>query len=154
MESFFVLGEPPLSKSHAQLIITFQKYSSEGVMDVWNIRKALKALEIEPNEDRLFKLTHDKIGSRDGVIDFTEFMQVIEAHNKYEYSTPKIANVDDETRKLFYAKSNSVVSAFVALGGNEDRSGTILTDKLSSAFDEMGIPFHSFLKTIDAQKVS
>jgi hypothetical protein len=37
-------------------------------MDVWMLRKALKELDIDPNEERLFKLTHYKMGDYAGYI--------------------------------------------------------------------------------------
>jgi hypothetical protein len=40
------------------------------------------------------------------------------------------------------------------MGGNNDRSGTILTESIVDAFNEMGIPVNTLLNKVDVNKVS
>jgi hypothetical protein len=40
------------------------------------------------------------------------------------------------------------------MGGNNDRSGTILTESIIDAFNEMGIPMNTLLNKVDVNKVS
>merc|ERR1719181_1004217 len=59
-----------------------------------------------------------------GEIDFPEFLQVIQAQKE------KIAGQDDESDTL---------DAFIALGGNADKTGEVSTEKLRGIVKDFGL---------------
>jgi Ca2+-binding EF-hand superfamily protein len=86
----------------------FNRYEQAlGRINLWKLRSALKDLEIEIMEEQLFQIFDGIKGDGSGTIDFDEFLRVIISQKRNN-----LAVTDMET-----------VSAFVALGGNSDRSG-------------------------------
>jgi hypothetical protein len=70
-------------------------------MDIWNLRGALKELEIEPIEDRLFSLINDinkSPISDPNSLEYPQFLRAIQLHQPWKEDL--IINKDDETRKL------------------------------------------------------
>ncbi|KXZ54948.1 hypothetical protein GPECTOR_3g117 [Gonium pectorale] len=98
----------------------FDKDAS-GTIDTKDLRTALSALGQNPTEEELFVMISqvDEDGSR--CIEFNEFVRVI------QFNKALSARDGDELDTL---------DAFVALGGNLDRTGKISMEKLRSICEE------------------
>eukprot|EP00979_Chaetoceros_neogracilis_P013992 scaffold4289_cov246-Chaetoceros_neogracile.AAC.4 len=114
-----------------EAFLSFDKDRS-GTIDVWELRQVLEALGQAPTEDELFQMISEVDENMSGSIDFGEFLKVVE-HQKERND-----NVDDE---------EEMVDAFVACGGNEDRSGVVQKDTL------VKIIKHDFGLTIDIEEL-
>ncbi|PNW88936.1 hypothetical protein CHLRE_01g051250v5 [Chlamydomonas reinhardtii] len=92
-----------------------------GTIDTKELRTALSALGQNPTEEDMFVMISqvDQDGSR--CIEFKEFVRVIQINKQMS------AKDADEADTL---------DAFVALGGNLDKTGRILVDKLRSICEE------------------
>merc|ERR1712072_1554201 len=84
-----------------------------------------------PTDDELFDMIAEVDEDTSGEIDFGEFMKVIMGQKE------KMANQDDESDTL---------DAFIALGGQADKSGEIMTEKLRKIIKDFGL-------TIDIDKL-
>jgi Ca2+-binding EF-hand superfamily protein len=73
----------------------FDKYKQKNDrINVWDIRAALKELEIEVVEDQLFQI-FETINDKSGTIDFEQFLEVVGTQ-----TTKKVGVTDLETRKM------------------------------------------------------
>ncbi|KAG2430717.1 hypothetical protein HYH02_013559 [Chlamydomonas schloesseri] len=92
-----------------------------GTIDTKELRTALSALGQNPTEEDMFVMISqvDQDGSR--CIEFKEFVRVIQIN---KHMSAKDADEVD------------TLDAFVALGGNLDKSGRISVDKLRAICDE------------------
>eukprot|EP00879_Flechtneria_rotunda_P010189 GHRR01010652.1.p1 GENE.GHRR01010652.1~~GHRR01010652.1.p1 ORF type:complete len:148 (+),score=42.96 GHRR01010652.1:57-500(+) len=99
---------------------TFDKDGS-GTIDVRELKFALNAMGQYPTDEELFVMIHDVDEDNSGEIDFQEFCKVI---LKHKAATAKDSDEAD------------TIDAFVALGGNADKSGKISTEKLKSTIKE------------------
>jgi Ca2+-binding EF-hand superfamily protein len=169
--------------------VYFRYYDPKyGRISLWQLRKALKDLEIQPAEEELFKIIqtieesenmlyhqqqqyHGLISptsssynnggttsrlskslvtgeshfqkflnkgstvERTGTIDFEQFLAIV-------------VNQRKQDRPIH---DNDTLSAFVAMGGNSDRTGAIQTEKLTAACEEFGltIDIDSLIKEVD-----
>ncbi|GFR53023.1 hypothetical protein Agub_g15715 [Astrephomene gubernaculifera] len=115
---------PPLNDEELEMcrkaFNMFDKDAS-GTIDTKDLRTALSALGQNPSEEEMFVMISqvDEDGSR--CIEFSEFVRVI------QFNKALSARDADEQETL---------DAFVALGGNADRTGKISMDKLKSICEE------------------
>ena len=91
----------------------------------------------EPTDEDVFLMISQVDDDNSGEIEFSEFLRVIE--NQHENDADK----NDES---------DTIQAFIALGGNEDKTGTISTEKLTAVCTEFGltIDINALIKEFDA----
>ena len=89
--------------------LAFDKDRS-GAIDVWELRQVLEAMGQKPTEEELFQMISEVDENNSGSIDFGEFIKVIEKQKE------KASKFDDES---------DMIDAFVACGGNADKSGHV-----------------------------
>jgi Ca2+-binding EF-hand superfamily protein len=92
----------------------------DGMISMWNIRKALRSINVNPIEERIFEVA-EQLDDCNG-IDLHTLKVIVTNHKK------KDPEHDIET-----------IAAFVALGGNEDRTGHLQTEILQAAFTNFGL---------------
>ena len=92
----------------------FDKDRSHTI-DVWELRQVLEAMGQKPTEEELFQMISEVDEDMSGSIDFAEFLKVIE--NQKE----RAENFDNES---------DMIDAFVACGGNPDKSGCVVASTL------------------------
>mmetsp|Transcript_2649 Transcript_2649/g.9347 ORF Transcript_2649/g.9347 Transcript_2649/m.9347 type:complete len:148 (-) Transcript_2649:1338-1781(-) len=111
----------------------FNKFDKDcsGNIDINELRATLNAMGQNPTDEELFHMMNSVDEDKSGEIEFTEFLKVIE--NQKEAAAAAASDAD-------------TVEAFVALGGNIDRTGTISADKLRNVCKEFGL-------TIDIDKL-
>lgn len=100
---------------------SFDKDGS-GTIDASELKAALNSMGQNPSDEELFVLIHDVDEDNSGQIEFAEFCKVIIKH-KVASSAKDRAEAD-------------TVDAFVALGGNPDKSGKVSTEKLRATIQE------------------
>ncbi|KAG2378695.1 hypothetical protein C9374_007843 [Naegleria lovaniensis] len=118
-----------------EIVNVFNRYVKRDCqkMELWDLRKVLKELDTPFNEDELFdyvqKLQND------------EFVTIQELVNLIENQKKQDRPVHD----------NETVSAFVAMGGNFDRTGVISTEKLKGAVMEFGftVDIEGIIRDVD-----
>ena len=100
----------------------FQHYVKEDpdTVELWDLRKLLKELECPFNEDDLF--------------DYAQKLQNEESITLQEV----VSLVENQKKQDKPAHDNETLSAFVAMGGNVDRTGVISTEKLKGAVTDFG----------------
>ena len=114
-----------------EAFLAFDKYRS-GTLDVWEVRQVLEAMGQKPTEEEFFQMISEVDENMSGSIDFAEFLKVIE--NQKE----RAENFDDES---------DMIDAFVACGGQQDKSGNVKRDTL------VKIIKHDFGLTIDIEEL-
>lgn len=82
---------------------------------MWELRQVLEAMGQKPTEEELFQMISEVDEDMSGSIDFAEFLKVIE--NQKE----RAENFDNES---------DMIDAFVACGGNPDKSGCVVSSTL------------------------
>lgn len=97
-----------------EAFLAFDKDSS-GTIDVWELQQVLVAMGQKPTEEELFQMVSEVDMNMSGVIDFAEFLQVLE--NQKE----RIEGLDDES---------DMINAFVACGGQADKQGHVKKETL------------------------
>ena len=93
---------------------------------------ATTAMGQTPTDEELFQMINDVDENASGSIDFAEFLKVVEKQKE------RVANFDDES---------DVLDAFVACGGNADKSGNVHRGTL------VKIIKHDFALTIDIESL-
>jgi Ca2+-binding EF-hand superfamily protein len=95
----------------------FERFDKDGsgTIDAWELKETLKAMGQNPSDEDIFQMLSQVDDDGSGAIDFPEFLKVIEAQKE------KMEAENDET---------DVLAAWVAMGGNPDKSGQIDTEKL------------------------
>lgn len=114
-----------------QAFLAFDKDRS-GTIDVWELRQVLEAMGQAPTEDELFQMISEVDDNMSGSIDFGEFLKVVESQKN------RAENLDDE---------NDMIDAFVACGGQPDKSGCVKRDTM------IKIIKHDFGLTIDIEEL-
>lgn len=94
------------------------------------LKFALSAMGQNPSDEELAAMIKSVDDDGSGEIEFTEFLKVIELNKE-------AAGDSDE---------NDTVDAFVAMGGNPDKSGQVSTDKLRATV-------RAFELTLDIEKL-
>jgi len=102
-----------------------------GAIDMWELRATLQSMGQEPSDEELFDMIAEVDSDGSGEIDFAEFLKVIGSQKT------KQAGRDDES---------DTVDAFIALGGNADKTGEISTEKLRQIVKDFGL-------TIDIERL-
>eukprot|EP00938_MAST-03A_sp_MAST-3A-sp1_P000652 g652.t1 len=87
----------------------FLQYDKDrsGSIDQWELKEVLEAMGQTPTDEELFQMINDVDDNASGSIDFTEFLKVVEKQKE------RTAKFDDES---------DILDAFVACGGNSDKS--------------------------------
>jgi len=95
----------------------FDKFDKDGsgTIDASELKATLNAMGQNPTEEEIFQMISQVDDDNSGEIEFAEFMKVIENQKA------SAAKASDET---------DTIEAFVALGGNADKTGEISTEKL------------------------
>ena len=88
-----------------------------GSIDAGELKETLKAMGQNPSDEELFLMISQVDDNGSGTIEFAEFMQLILSQKEQQ------EHVDNES---------DTIDAFVALGGNPDKTGVIKCDKLSN----------------------
>ncbi|KAJ1638008.1 flagellar outer dynein arm light chain 5 [Pavlovales sp. CCMP2436] len=104
----------------------FQKFDvdASGAIDSIELRATLQAVGQNPSDEELFDMIAEVDADGSGEIDFPEFLKVMMAQKQ------KQAASSDES---------DTIDAFVALGGGQDKSGEITTEKLRKVVKEFGL---------------
>lgn len=97
-----------------EAFLAFDKDRS-GSIDVWELRQVLEAMGQKPTEEELFQMISEVDENMSGCIDFAEFLKVIENQKD------RAENFDDES---------DMIDAFVACGGQPDKSGHVKRETL------------------------
>lgn len=84
-------------------------------IDASELKVTLNAMGQNPTEEEIFQMISQVDDDNSGEIEFAEFLKVIENQKA------SAAKANDET---------DTIEAFVALGGNADKTGEISTEKL------------------------
>ncbi|EER00122.1 calmodulin, putative [Perkinsus marinus ATCC 50983] len=111
-----------------------------GTIDAVEMKLLLTAIGEAPNEEELFKFMADVDEDGTGEIEFAEFLHA------FEKQRDGYADTEDESDTL---------DAFVALGGNRDRSGFVDKDKLMRIVKEefgMTIKVDRLMEELDHDK--
>ena len=99
----------------------------------------LPAMGRNPTEDEIIEMIAEVDDDGSGTIEFNEFLQVIE-----------------NQKRLFALQTNEeqTVEAFVACGGNRDKSGTVKAEELINIVKEFGltIDIETLIEEIDTDK--
>ncbi|KAF0983136.1 hypothetical protein FDP41_011114 [Naegleria fowleri] len=118
-----------------EIVNVFNRYVKRDSrkMELWDLRKVLKELETPFNEDELFDYVQ-KLQS-DEYVTIQELVNLIENQKKQDRPV----------------HDNETVSAFVAMGGNFDRTGVISTEKLKGAVMEFGftVDIEGIIRDVD-----
>ena len=121
----------------------FNQFDKDGTgrIDRFELRVVLERnfyLEMgqKPTEEELFSMINEVDENNTGKIEFYEFLKIYEKHQK--------ANNKDDEEDL---SNPYVVDAFVAMGGNKDKTGIVDTEKL------INVIRHQFEMTIDIEKL-
>ncbi|ACO68511.1 dynein 18 kDa light chain, flagellar outer arm [Micromonas commoda] len=111
----------------------FNKFDKDGsgTIDASELKATLNAMGQSPTEEEIFQMISQVDDDNSGEIEFAEFLKVIENQKD------SAAKANDET---------DTIEAFVALGGNGDKTGEISTDKLRAVTKDFGL-------TIDIEKL-
>lgn len=112
-----------------EAFLSFDK-NRNGSIDVWELRQVLEMMGQKPSDEELFQIMSEVDENKLGSIEFAEFLKVIEKQKE-----KTIKNYDD----------SDLVDAFVACGGQADKSGYILKDTI------VRIIKHDFGLTIDIE---
>ncbi|MGB1599143.1 MAG: EF-hand domain-containing protein [Promethearchaeia archaeon] len=129
-----VLSQQEIEKAHD----AFEKFDVDhsGCIDAWELKEAMKSLGQNPTDEEVFGLLAQVDTDGSGNIDFQEFLQVIEKQRDSQGDT---------------GEDWDMVSAFVALGGNADKSGEIDIDKLRDMINkfELTIDIEGLIEETD-----
>ena len=112
-----------------EAFLAFDK-NRNGSIDVWELRQVLEMMGQKPTDEEIFQMMSEVDENMMGSIGFADFLKVIEKQKE------KTLNYDDDS---------DLVDAYVACGGNPDKSGYILKDTI------IRIIKHDFGLTIDIE---
>jgi len=93
---------------------TFDR-DGNGSVDSWELRLALEALGQSPTDEMLNSMMTELDSSQNGKLEFPEFLKALQLQKKNERKRDAEADL---------------VDAFVAMGGNRDRTGFINAESL------------------------
>ncbi len=99
-----------------------------GTIDAFELRAALTSFGAAPSDEDLFAMIAEVDANANGVVDFPEFVRVLEGH---------------KARVEALGSESDLVDAFVACGGNDDRSGLVERERLVKIVKEdFGLAFN------------
>jgi len=101
----------------AQCREAFERFDKDGsgTIDAWELKETLKAMGQNPTDEEVFQMLSQVDDDGSGSIEFPEFLKVIEAQKE-------AASAQNDESDL--------IDAFVAMGGNPDKSGHVEAEKL------------------------
>jgi calmodulin len=104
----------------------FERFDKDGSgsIDMWELQATLQAMGQTPSEEEIYQMISSVDDDGNGTIDFGEFLMVIENQKK------KFSEESDDTE---------MVAAFVAVGGNNDKSGVVKVDLLIKVIKDFGL---------------
>eukprot|EP00164_Ancoracysta_twista_P002586 GFYU01003441.1.p2 GENE.GFYU01003441.1~~GFYU01003441.1.p2 ORF type:complete len:151 (+),score=58.41 GFYU01003441.1:221-673(+) len=103
----------------------FEKFKGENDrIDVWDVKNVMTELGHSPTEEELFQMMTAVDAENAGALDFHGLTKIISLQKT------KVATQSDDT---------DTVDAFVAMGGNNDKSGEIHVDKLRKTIKDFGL---------------
>lgn len=103
---------------------TFDR-DANGSVDVWELRLALEALGQNPTDVWLHEMIRELDSSGNGKLEFPEFLKALQLQKKNERKRDAEADLID---------------AFVAMGGEKDKSGFISAESLHKVIkDDFGL---------------
>lgn len=117
------LSEEDIDKARAE----FDEHDSDGrgFIESWRLREMLERLGFKITEEESFELISETCRNEDSnMIDFAEYLLLIKVLRE------KLANADNDTE---------LIDAFVVLGGNPDRTGQVLIDRLADIVKKFGL---------------
>jgi len=111
----------------------FERFDKDGsgTIDVWELKATLNAMGQYPTDEELLQMIAEVDDDGSNEIEFSEFLKVIENQKKRDQ------RADDDS---------DTVLAYVALGGNADKTGCISAKKLEATINQFGL-------TIDIKKL-
>jgi len=111
----------------------FERFDKDGsgTIDVWELKATLNAMGQYPTDEELLQMIAEVDDDGSNEIEFSEFLKVIENQKKRD------SRADDDS---------DTVLAYVALGGNSDKTGCISAKKLEATINQFGL-------TIDIKKL-
>lgn len=113
------MKQPGLSNEEIEACRTaFAMFDKDfsGSIDSGELRETLKAMGQNPSDEELFLMISQVDDNGSGTIEFSEFMQLI---------------LSQKVQQEHEDNESDTIDAFVALGGNPDKTGVIKCDKLS-----------------------
>lgn len=103
---------------------TFDRDQNRSI-DEWELHLALEAMGQNPTRGDLVKMMKELDTSKNGKLEFSEFLKALQMQK----ATEKKADAEDD-----------LVSAFVAMGGKDDKSGFINAETLRKVIkDDFGL---------------
>ena len=128
MNKFF-LGDEEVRKCQE----VFDRFDTEGTgsIETWELRECLQELGEEPSEEELFSMISELDQDPGGKIGFKEFVRLVELQ---------------KATRMEYKPDMDTLEAFVALGGNPDKTGQLDTQKLKTLVLDLGL-------TVDIDKL-
>mmetsp|Transcript_42711 Transcript_42711/g.71274 ORF Transcript_42711/g.71274 Transcript_42711/m.71274 type:complete len:155 (-) Transcript_42711:56-520(-) len=101
----------------------FQQFDrdSSGTIDSNELKETLEAMGQHPTDEEVFSMLNLIDDNGSGTCDFSEFLKVI---------------LDQKLQQLDVDGELDTIAAFVAMGGNEDKSGVITSEKLSKTIKD------------------
>eukprot|EP00761_Pharyngomonas_kirbyi_P013543 gb/GECH01013572.1/.p1 GENE.gb/GECH01013572.1/~~gb/GECH01013572.1/.p1 ORF type:complete len:249 (+),score=79.31 gb/GECH01013572.1/:1-747(+) len=93
-------------------------------LDVFYLKNSLQDLGFNPTADDMFNSISKVKDNGFGTLDFNDFLQVV----KEEKKNLKYKHIDKDT-----------IDAFVAMGGNSDKTGQISTELIENSAREFGL---------------
>eukprot|EP00792_Barthelona_sp_PAP020_P012299 TRINITY_DN690_c0_g1_i1.p2 TRINITY_DN690_c0_g1~~TRINITY_DN690_c0_g1_i1.p2 ORF type:complete len:166 (+),score=61.21 TRINITY_DN690_c0_g1_i1:30-500(+) len=94
-----------------------------GHINMWQLRRCLNELNKEPPEEEFIRLIEHIDDNGTGEIVFNQFLQIIS-------NQKMLARPDDD---------DDTLEAFVAVGGNPDKSGTVLIETINKTIAAYGL---------------
>ncbi|KAA0157595.1 hypothetical protein FNF29_00171 [Cafeteria roenbergensis] len=118
---------------------TFMAFDTDRsqTIDVWELRQVMEAMGQSLTEEELFQLIAEVDSDLSGSIDFGEFIRVIEKQKE---------------RASKFSDESDMIDAYVACGGNEDKSGFVKKETLIKIIkDDFGlkIDIEELIRAID-----
>jgi|UniRef100_A0A7S1T5S9 calmodulin len=109
-----------------------------GTIDSKELKAVLNTLGQDPTEAEVFNMIADVDSDGSGEIEVDEFLVVVSR-------AKEMASTNDD---------NDTVAAFIAMGGNEDRSGEVSVEKLMAVVEdfELAIDLPRLLQDVDKDK--
>ena len=97
--------------------VSFLRFDKDrnGTIDAFELRQALECFGQRPSDEDLFAMIAEVDTNANGVVDYAEFVRVLENH---------------KARVEALGNDSDLVDAFVACGGNDDRSGQVERERL------------------------
>eukprot|EP00162_Nutomonas_longa_P001885 comp12462_c0_seq1/m.16342 comp12462_c0_seq1/g.16342 ORF comp12462_c0_seq1/g.16342 comp12462_c0_seq1/m.16342 type:complete len:233 (-) comp12462_c0_seq1:554-1252(-) len=125
MAHMMFLTETEWEKARAAFEIS--DADGSGSIDIWELRDTLHRLGQDPTLEEVVEMVAAVDKEEKGVIDFEGFVQLLGSQKVLLGKTKE--RDDSET-----------LDAFVALGGNEDKTGVVKKEKLRDYIDMFGLP--------------